>query len=761
VALEHGNYVVNSPEWDSAPGNNVGAATLCSGTTNNCAGVVVSTANSLTGTTANDLNGNMISPFPNGNYVMRSISWDGAAGNVGAITFCNGATNSCAGQPVSASNSLVGSTSNDNVGNGSATTLANGNLVIQSKFWSNTAANASAGAFTLCHATSGCPTGVLSSANSLTGTRANDLSGGAVVALTNGNYVVQSGTAGITTGWDNGAATDAGALTWCDGATGCASAVSAANSLVGSTAFDFVGTATALSNGNYLVSSTFWDNPPVANAGFALYGDGANGTFGAPNDAANFDRTVIGTVSNGITANQARFDAVNNQMIVGRANTNLVTVLKLPAPMVTDTTPPVISPNVSGTLGSNDWYLSNITVSWTVTDNESPVSNRSGCDTQTVSSDTSGVTLICTAASGGGTDTQSVTVKRDATRPDINFVSRTAANGDGWNNTDVTVNWNCSDAASGAIYPSVSQTVSAEVQNQSSTGTCTDDAGNTASDTQTGISIDTTAPVISLVSRTPAANAGGWNNTDVTVNWSCGDALSGAVNPSVSQIVSAEGVNQSAVGTCTDSAGNTASDTQTGISIDKTAPTLAPTVSPNPVFLNGSATATPNASDALSGIASQSCAATDTATVGSKSVACTVTDRAGNTANTDTSYQVVSNQVVYNFAGFFQPVDNLPMVNIVSAGSAISVKFSLNGNLGLNIMAAGYPASSPVTCNANEPGAVIEETVNASANTLTYDAVSDRYSYVWKTNKAWKGTCRILVVRLNDGSDHFAKFSFK
>ncbi len=101
------------------------------------------------------------------------------------------------------------------------------------------------------------------------------------------------------------------------------------------------------------------------------------------------------------------------------------------------------------------------------------------------------------------------------------------------------------------------------------------------------------------------------------------------------------------------------------------------------------------------------------------------------------------------------------MVNIAVAGSAIAVKFSLNGNQGLNIMAAGYPISSPVACDAGEPGAVIEETVNAGGSSLTYDAATDRYSYIWKTNKAWKGTCRILVVRLNDGSDHFAKFSFK
>jgi hypothetical protein len=115
----------------------------------------------------------------------------------------------------------------------------------------------------------------------------------------------------------------------------------------------------------------------------------------------------------------------------------------------------------------------------------------------------------------------------------------------------------------------------------------------------------------------------------------------------------------------------------------------------------------------------------------------------------------------YDFTGFFHPVDNLPTLNIATAGSAIPVKFSLAGNQGLNIFAAGYPASGQVVCDANEPGSVIEETVNAGGSSLTYDTATGQYNYVWKTNKAWKGTCRILVVRFIDGTDHLAKFRFK
>ena len=61
----------------------------------------------------------------------------------------------------------------------------------------------------------------------------------------------------------------------------------------------------------------------------------------------------------------------------------------------------------------------------------------------------------------------------------------------------------------------------------------------------------------------------------------------------------------------------------------------------------------------------------------------------------------------------------------------------------------------------SEPGTVIEETVNAGGNSLSYNATADQYSYIWKTDRVWKGTCRMLVVRLNDGSQHLAKFRFK
>ena len=127
-----------------------------------------------------------------------------------------------------------------------------------------------------------------------------------------------------------------------------------------------------------------------------------------------------------------------------------------------DTTPPVITPTVTGTL-SGGWYTSNVTIAWSVADPESAFT-ASGCATQTVTTDTAGTTFTCSATSDGGTSTESVTIKRDTTGPSI--ASATADPSVLWapNNKmrAVTVSVSASDAGSGAVVCSVNSVSSNE-----------------------------------------------------------------------------------------------------------------------------------------------------------------------------------------------------------------------------------------------------------------------------------------------------------
>jgi hypothetical protein len=114
----------------------------------------------------------------------------------------------------------------------------------------------------------------------------------------------------------------------------------------------------------------------------------------------------------------------------------------------------------------------------------------------------------------------------------------------------------------------------------------------------------------------------------------------------------------------------------------------------------------------------------------------------------------------FQFSGFFPPVNNPPVINTVKAGSAVPLKFSLNGNQGLNIFAIGYPQSQVITCDSRSPLGGIEKTVTAGSSSLSYDASTDQYVYVWKTKKAWAGRCRQVVIKFINGSSHVAHFKF-
>ncbi len=287
AALANGHYLVRSPEWRNGPNaNDAGAVTWASGTTGLVG--IVSTSNSLVGSTADDFVGNTgVSSLVNGDYVVVSSDWNnGGAVRSGAVTWVDGATGLAA--TVSAANSLVGTTTDDRVGSDGIAVLGNGNYVIVSTGWNN-GANVQAGAVTWANGNGG-RSGEVSAANSLVGTGAgNQIGNGGIVELANGNFVVRSQF------WSSGAILGAGAVTWASGDSGIAGMVSPANSLVGSTANDIVGLGgvTPLANGNYVVTSVQWHNGGVVDSGAVTWADGDTGLTG-PVLPAN---SLIGTVA--------------------------------------------------------------------------------------------------------------------------------------------------------------------------------------------------------------------------------------------------------------------------------------------------------------------------------------------------------------------------------------------------------------------------------------------------------------------------------
>ena len=113
----------------------------------------------------------------------------------------------------------------------------------------------------------------------------------------------------------------------------------------------------------------------------------------------------------------------------------------------------------------------------------------------------------------------------------------------------------------------------------------------------------------------------------------------------------------------------------------------------------------------------------------------------------------------FTFTGFFAPVGNLPTINVVKAGSAVPVKFSLGGDHGLDVL-AGSPTAPAIACTPGNPTDNVTEVVTAGSSGLQFDPITLTYTFVWKTDKAFANTCRELQITLTDGSVHKARFQF-
>ena len=322
------------------------------------------------------------------------------------------------------------------------------------------------------------------------------------------------------------------------------------------------------------------------------------------------------------------------------------------------------------------------------------------------------------------------------------------------------------DAADGAITPSCTRASGSTFPIGTTTVTCaaTDLEGNRASGSFRVTVQDTMAPSLTLPGDI-AVEAIGSAGAVVTFAATATDLVDGARTVSCTP---ASG-NTFAIATTTvncsasDSRGNTATGSFAVTVRDTTAPSITVDVPVDGATYTAGQVVTASYRCADTASPLTLCAgpvasggALDTATVGSHTFTVQARDGAGNTASRTVTYRVA-----YGFRGFFQPVDNPPTVNEVNAGRSVPIKFTLSGNHGLDIFASGYPQSQQISCSTSAPVNAVEETVTAGASSLSYDATTDQYIYVWKTDASWAGTCRKLVVRLEDGSEHFALFRFK
>ena len=493
-----------------------------------------------------------------------------------------------------------------------------------------------------------------------------------------------------------------------------------------------------------------------------------------------------------------------------------------------DTTPPVVTPSVLGSLGDNNWYRSDVQVSWTISDPETAITYiNPDCADRSFTVDTAGYNLFCNAFSAAGEGYAGLYIKRDTVAPAIVASTTAAANAAGWHRqnvpvsyacvevtsgyatgcpaadaitqegrdvsstaktvrdmagnvgtsnrltvnldktppvtssvpttqpnaagwyrTNVVVDFTCSDALSGLFAPCTPQMIVTDEGGTNPGEVVYDVAGNSAFTGGTTLFIDKTPPTI-LASASGSPNASGWYNGNVAVVFSCSDARSGIIGGTcpTSQLLSQEGAAVSSVAqTVADIAGNLSPPSNVvTVKIDRTAPVLSVTMPPSLLFLNATHNFNLDATDALSGIASQSCGAMNTGTLGTRSVTCTATDRAGNSASRTATYRVI-----YDVVPLSAPLNNPGQLYLVEAPRSVPFEWRVRDANGVAITNASLTqtAVTDVVC----PDTGIPLPTPPAGETNTFENFGDgRYRRNWWINPTNPISCLRLDVVLNDG----------
>ena len=299
-----------------------------------------------------------------------------------------------------------------------------------------------------------------------------------------------------------------------------------------------------------------------------------------------------------------------------------------------DTTLPTLTPSVSGTMGANGWYVSNVVVDADATDALSGIASVVVRDNGgaprpvpvTLTSGTHAVVITATDVAGNSRST-SLNLTIDTDGPVITTSITGTEGDDDWYVSEVDVTATVSDPVSGTdgtLEISVDGISTNDLPIHLTEGNhtvvleATDDAGNVTTTTLT-IHVDTTPPSVSTSTAGTKGNAG-WYISNATTTIMATDSTSdidrieykqnSSAWQSGTSVLSSDGVNAISVRVY-DQAGNSATDSLE-VKVDTVAPTVMSVV-PTPTGLDNwfvsvpveiSATGTDTTSGLLSALVS-------------------------------------------------------------------------------------------------------------------------------------------------------------
>ncbi len=232
-----------------------------------------------------------------------------------------------------------------------------------------------------------------------------------------------------------------------------------------------------------------------------------------------------------------------------------------------DATPPVISGISARGPDANGWYNRPLGISVNASDATSGIAScnqltYSGPDTTSGSFSGS-----CTDNAGNTATGGSFSFKYDATPPSVSIsLSRGPDFGD-WYNRPVSFTTSGSDNLSG-----IASCSSGTIPGNSS-GSCTDNAGNTAS-AGVNVKYDASGPSIDSITFDRPPDSDGWYNHPVQIVFRGSDGGSGIASCSTVTYAGPDTSSTTVNGNCSDNAGNSTGATSPAFKYDSTPPTL-------------------------------------------------------------------------------------------------------------------------------------------------------------------------------------------
>jgi Big-like domain-containing protein/galactose oxidase-like protein/Kelch motif protein len=293
----------------------------------------------------------------------------------------------------------------------------------------------------------------------------------------------------------------------------------------------------------------------------------------------------------------------------------------------------------------NGWYNAAVGITFSGTDSTSGIASCTNSNYTGPDSATASVLGHCTDQAGNTSSDVAFDFKFDATAPTAVALSVTAGTlgANSWYTSDVTIRTSGTEDVSGPPVCTADQIQTVESTGQVFNGSCTNDAGLSASASSLTIKLDKTPPTAVLAVTAGTLGANGWYISDVTVSASGADNISNPVTCTADQFLSTDSTGHAFSGSCTNDAGLSTNAAALMVKLDKTPPTVAITpdrgADHNGWYNHGLGFTNPG-SDATSGIASCTTPAAYSGpdnTLASVSASCT--DNAGNVRNDSFSFQ--------------------------------------------------------------------------------------------------------------------------